>query len=111
MRELSHPRTQELDLPTVLAALADPIRLKAVVELAERGELAAGECGDLCAADSAKSTLSHHFRVLREAGVTRTRIDGVHRYVILREADLNRRFPGLLDAILSSQSVVAKKSR
>ncbi|MHB8324467.1 MAG: ArsR/SmtB family transcription factor [Candidatus Dormibacteria bacterium] len=104
MRELRHPRVEEFDLPTVLAALADPIRLRTVAELAGRAELAAGECGERCAADAAKSTMSHHFRVLRDAGVTHTRIEGAHRYVTLREDDLNRRFPGLLDAILASQA-------
>ncbi|MHB1313319.1 MAG: ArsR/SmtB family transcription factor, partial [Gemmatimonadaceae bacterium] len=96
MRELRHPKVEEFDLPTVLAALADPIRLRTVAELAGRAELAAGECGLRCAADAAKSTMSHHFRVLREAGVTHTRIEGAYRYVTLRESDLNRRFPGLL---------------
>ncbi|MHB8189486.1 MAG: ArsR/SmtB family transcription factor [Ferrimicrobium sp.] len=103
MRELRHPRTEEFDLPTVLAALADPIRLRVIVELAT-DELAVGECGERCAADAAKSTMSHHFRVLREAGVTHTRIEGAHRYVTLRTADLNQRFPGLLNAILFSQA-------
>lgn len=93
---------EEFDLPTVLAALADPIRLRAVAELAERGELTAGECGERCAVDATKSTMSHHFRVLREAGVTHTRIEGAHRYVTLREDDLNQCFPGLLGAILAS---------
>lgn len=104
MRELRHPRVDELDLATVLAALADPIRLRTVAELAGRTELASGECGQRCAADAPKSTLSHHFRVLREAGVTHTRIEGAHRYVTLRESDLNQRFPGLLDAIVASQA-------
>ncbi|MHB8620628.1 MAG: hypothetical protein ACYDAG_13825 [Chloroflexota bacterium] len=46
--------------------------------------------------------MSHHFRVLREAGVTRTRVEGAHRYVTLGRADLDARFPGLLDAVLAS---------
>lgn len=94
----------ELDLATVLAALADPIRLRTVAELAGQVELACGECGQRCAIDAAKSTMSHHFRVLREAGVTRTRIEGAHRYITLREADLNWRFPGLIDAVLAGQA-------
>lgn len=98
---------EELDLATVLAALADPIRLRTVAELAGRTELASGECGQRCAADAAKSTMSHHFRVLREAGVTHTRTEGAHRYVTLRENDLNKRFPGLLDAIVTGQASAA----
>lgn len=111
MRELRHPTVEELDLPTVLAALADPIRLRTVIELAGRAEFSAGQCGERCGGDAAKSTMSHHFRVLREAGVTHTRIQGAHRYVTLREADLNQRFPGLINAILTSQSAPALEKR
>ena len=50
-----------------------------------------------------KATLSHHFRVLREAGLVRTRPDGRKRLLSLREEDLNACFPGLLDAVLSRQ--------
>ena len=111
MRELRHPSVEEFDLASVLAALADPIRLRTVAELAGRAELASGECGQRCAVDAAKSTMSHHFRVLREAGITRTRIEGAHRYVTLREGDLNRRFPGLLDVILTDQANPAREAR
>ncbi len=48
-----------------------------------------------------KATLSHHFRVLREAGILRTRPDGRKRLLSLRESDLNARFPGLLQAVLA----------
>lgn len=111
MRELRHPSVEEFDLPTVLAALADPIRLRTVAELAGRTELASGECGQRCAVDAPKSTMSHHFRVLREAGITHTRIEGAYRYVTLREGDLNRRFPGLLDVILTDQAIPAREAR
>jgi DNA-binding transcriptional ArsR family regulator len=47
-----------------------------------------------------KATRSHHFRVLREAGVTHTRLEGTHRHVSLRREDLDARFPGLLGAVL-----------
>jgi DNA-binding transcriptional ArsR family regulator len=50
----------------------------------------------------AKSTLSHHLRVLRDAGVTRTRQEGTRCFVELRRGDLDRRFPGLLDAVLGA---------
>jgi DNA-binding transcriptional ArsR family regulator len=56
-----------------------------------------------CAAfgiDIPKSSLSHHFRVLRESGVTCTRIEGTHRFVSLRREDLDALFPGLFDAVL-----------
>jgi DNA-binding transcriptional ArsR family regulator len=48
-----------------------------------------------------KSTMSHHLRVLRQAGITHTRVSGAHRYVSLRWDDLEARFPGLLEAVLT----------
>ena len=96
MRALSHPPSQELSLAGVLHALSDPVRLEIVRELNESGELA---CGRLCAPVS-KSTLSHHLRVLRDAGVTRTRAQGTQRLVSLRSADLEATFPGLLSCVL-----------
>lgn len=109
MRELHHPPTSDLNLTSVLAALADPVRLRAVCELAARGELSSGECSASCAGGTAKSTMSHHFRVLREAGLTRTRVEGAHRYVTLRRADLDTRFPGLLDAVLTNLHTTTPK--
>jgi DNA-binding transcriptional ArsR family regulator len=57
-----------------------------------------------------KATLSHHFRVLREAGLVRTRPDGRKRLLSLRADDLNACFPGLLDAVLSAKGP-AKRER
>ncbi len=99
MRSLYHPRnpgTEDIQLTTVLYALSDPIRLRIVRNLAEGVE-------ESCAAfgiDIPKSSLSHHFRVLRESGVTCTRIEGTHRFVSLRREDLDALFPGLFDAVL-----------
>ncbi|GAA3072974.1 hypothetical protein GCM10017600_25260 [Streptosporangium carneum] len=50
----------------------------------------------------AKSTLSHHLRVLRDAGLTRTRQEGTRCFVILRRQELQTRFPGLLQAVLAA---------
>jgi DNA-binding transcriptional ArsR family regulator len=93
---LEMPRVDELELVEVLQALSDPIRLQIVQELASAGEQA---CGAMPLPVSA-STRSHHLRILREAGVTVTRVDGTQRLVSLRRADLESRFPGLLDAVL-----------
>ncbi|CAN5868634.1 helix-turn-helix domain-containing protein [soil metagenome] len=86
-------------MPNILYALGDPIRLRIV------GQLAAGEeaisCGDIAVVhEVAKSTGSHQFKVLREAGVIRMAPQGRRVLVSLRRADLEARFPGLLDAIL-----------
>jgi DNA-binding transcriptional ArsR family regulator len=99
MREPHHPTCEELELPAVLHALSDPARLQIVRKLAEGDECTCGTF-DL---GLSKATLSHHFRVLRESGVVRTRPDGRRRLLSLREDDLNKRFPGLLGAVLSAK--------
>lgn len=96
MREPRHPTRRELRLTSVLHALSDPTRLAIVHELAGASEQA---CGTFAVTVS-KSTLSQHFKVLREAGVIRTRIDGAQRLQSLRGEDLEARFPGLLAAVL-----------
>lgn len=103
MRNLHHPRIEELALPDVLHALSDPVRLQIVRSLAEREEQ---NCSAVEASVS-KSTLSHHFKVLREAGVTHTRVNGTHRLVSLRRGELEERFPGLLDSVLEASRVEA----
>jgi DNA-binding transcriptional ArsR family regulator len=105
MRELHHPSCDELELSEVLHALSDPARLRIVRHLARGDECTCGtfELG------LSKATLSHHFRVLREAGVVRTRPDGRKRMLSLREDDLNERFPGLLDAVLTVEAPTARE--
>jgi DNA-binding transcriptional ArsR family regulator len=99
--DLFQPDTSDLDLTTVLQALGDPMRLTIVRALDSIGEQA---CGSLELGIS-KSTRSHHFKTLREAGVTSTRIEGTHRHVSLRRDDLEARFPGLLDAVLQTAPI------
>jgi len=84
-----------LDLGTVLHALSDPIRLRIVAQLADGSEHTCGSFG----LPIAKSTCSHHFRVLREAGVVAQRVDGKCRLNRLRSDELDQRFPGLLAAV------------
>jgi DNA-binding transcriptional ArsR family regulator len=95
---LAMPAETEIGLTAVLQALADPLRLEIVRQLAAGGD--ERSCGTL-ALTVAPSTRSHHFRVLREAGVVRTRVAGTRRLVSVRRAELDRRFPGLLDAVLA----------
>jgi DNA-binding transcriptional ArsR family regulator len=101
--DIFQPATEDLDLTTVLQALGDPVRLKIVRMLAADGEQV---CGAIDLGIS-KSTRSHHFKTLREAGVTLTRVEGTHRHVSLRRDDLQARFPGLLDAVLLTQPAPA----
>jgi DNA-binding transcriptional ArsR family regulator len=94
------PELGDVPLTAVMQALSDEVRLCIVRDLAAGGEAV---CGAL-ELDVSKATRSHHFRVLREAGITRTRLDGTRRYVSLRTDDLDERFPGLLDAVLAVPS-------
>lgn len=99
MPPLIHPHRDDLELATVLAALGDPYRLAIVRKLAEtEGCMACNEAAPC--PDMAKSTLSHHFRILREAGVIRTEKRGVEHRNVLRQDDLEARFPGLVEAVL-----------
>ncbi len=96
---IAHPACDELQLGAVLHALSDPVRLRIVAELAK----ADGEytCGSF-ALPVTKSTCTHHFKVLREAGVIKQRQQGTTRLNCLRRADLETRFPGLLDTIMKA---------
>ena len=95
--ETAHPRRAEIELGAVLHALSDPVRLKIVAALAA----AEGEhsCGSFDVPVT-KSTCTHHFKVLREAGVIHQRQEGTARLNTLRRDDLEARFPGLLQTIL-----------
>ncbi|MDT0344778.1 ArsR/SmtB family transcription factor [Streptomyces litchfieldiae] len=95
---LPEPAVADLRLETVLGALSDPLRLRIVRKLLlERTEFD-HPCGWF-ELDRPKSSLTHHFRALREAGVTRQRQYGLERRSQVRVDDLNARFPGLLDLV------------
>jgi|SRR5271154_1364318 len=99
MRMLNHPSLEALELDAVMSALADPIRRMIVCELAD------GHDDQACIAFAlpvSKSTSTHHFRVLREAGVIEQRYQGTAILNCLRAADLETRFPGLLVAVVAS---------
>jgi DNA-binding transcriptional ArsR family regulator len=97
---LPEPRRADLRVESVLAALSDPVRLSIVRTLAATdGE--SRSCGSFGLSVS-KSTASHHFRVLREAGVIRQHDEGRHRMTELRRKDLDFRFPGLLGSIIAA---------
>jgi len=101
MRLVHHPEPEALTLAGVLYALGDPARLEIVKRLATQGEL----CCSALDCSIAKSTMSHHFRILREAGVLHTRKEGTQHINSLRREDLEARFPGLLAAVLQAAGV------
>ena len=107
MREPHHPSREELDLSSVLHALSDPARLSIVRHIADGGECSCGHFE----LEISKATLSHHLRVLREASVTHCRPDGRKRYMSLRQDDLEARFPGLLEVVLSSAAAAGQRGR
>jgi DNA-binding transcriptional ArsR family regulator len=86
------------DLPTLLHALSDPMRLRIVAALASGEALTCGGV-DL---PVTKSTCSHHFKVLRDAGVISQRQHGTSRLNTLRRDELDAAFPGLLDSVLNA---------
>ena len=98
LKSYSHPALKEVSLAVVMQALSDPCRLAIVrALLAARGR-------ELCCADIplqvGKATRSHHFDVLRDAGLITSRCEGTRCLTSLRRRDLDRRFPGLLKLIV-----------
>ena len=99
VREIRHPSASELDLANILRTVGDPVRLEIVRTLSDDRERTCTAVGDIVGIPA--STLSYHLRLLREAGVTRTRAEGTERHVSLRRDDLEQTYPGLLGVITS----------
>ncbi|MFF0265800.1 ArsR/SmtB family transcription factor [Kribbella sp. NPDC004536] len=98
---LPEPAVDEIQLEQVFAALSDPLRMEIVRRLLLESDAFDHTCGWF-GFDRPKSTLTHHFKVLREAGVTRQRQYGLERRSQVRVDDLDRRFPGLLELVKAS---------
>ena len=95
---LPEPACEELRLEVVLGALSDPLRLTIVRKLLLEREAYDHSCGWF-GLDRPKSSLTHHFKALREAGILRQRQYGLERRSRVRAEDLDARFPGLLDLV------------
>lgn len=99
MVQFVHPAIDDVTLAGVLGALADPMRLRIMRSLvAGKGCMSCSEATPC--PDMAKSTLSNHFRILREAGLIYTSKQGVEHRNVARVDDINARFPGLLKLVL-----------
>lgn len=98
MKPLYHPNREQITLSGVLYALGDPARLEIVRLLARQGEqpCSAFNC------NLAKSTISHHFKILRESGIIYSRKSGTQHLNSLRREDIEQRFPGLLAVVLKN---------
>jgi DNA-binding transcriptional ArsR family regulator len=103
MRPFSHPSIDEVSLEGVLHALSDPVRVAIFADIAGAG------CARICSAFSQvndrpipKSSLSQHFKVLREAGLIRSERNGVEVRNTSRCTEIDARFPGLLPAIIEA---------
>jgi len=95
--KIAHPAASALDLATIMRTVGDPLRLDIVRLLADD---VPRPCSEVSAAMGLPvSTCSYHLRLLREAGVTRTRAAGTERWMSVRQEDLDARFPGLLGAL------------
>ena len=100
MKVYLHPSLNQVELPTVMQALSDPCRIAIIRALADGGELACNEIE----LDVSKATRSHHFDVLRAAGLIFTRTEGTKCMTSLRKAELDKQFPGLLKLVLAGKN-------
>jgi DNA-binding transcriptional ArsR family regulator len=113
MRPLFHPSIEDVTVEGILHALSDPVRV------AMYADIVAQECPRNCSnfltvSNKAipKSTLSQHFKILREAGLIRSERHGVEMQNISRCTELEKRFPGLIQAIVTAHSIqLADKAR
>lgn len=98
MRELFHPNIEQLNLSTILSALADPIRLSLIKNITNNPEATCSNCN----INLAKSALSHHFKVLRQSGLIKVRIEGKQHFLSVRYDEIEGRFPGVLSSIIKN---------
>jgi DNA-binding transcriptional ArsR family regulator len=101
-RILDHPDLRDVELTAVLFALSDPARLELVRLIAREGPQPVANC-QMVDPQAPKSTFSHHLKALREAGVVRNEPHGRQRMISLRRDELDGRFPGLLESVLSAR--------
>jgi DNA-binding transcriptional ArsR family regulator len=110
MRPLFHPSSEDITVEGILHALSDPVRVHIYAEIATAG------CPQICSAflqcperKLPKSTLSQHFKVLREAGLIHSERKGVEMLNTTRCEEIEKRFPGLLLSILNAQKLQAQR--
>jgi len=106
MRPLFHPSLEEITVEGILHALSDPVRVGIFAQIA--GSACSQNCSTFLSCggkDIPKSTLSQHFKVLREAGLIRGERRGVEMQNTSRCAEIEKRFPGLIPAIARAHQI------
>lgn len=93
-----YPEREDITIYGILAALSDPTRLTIVRQLAQHEEQCPFEFLDV----ASKQNLTHHFKVLREAGLVMSRYEGRNKFIWLRRDLIDDMFPGLLDGLLQA---------
>ena len=106
MRPLFHPSIDDVRLEAILHALSDPVRVEIFADIA------GAKCAQTCASFSQvndrvipKSSLSQHFKVLRDAGLIRSERRGVEMHNVSRCEEVDRRFPGLIASIIKAHAI------
>jgi DNA-binding transcriptional ArsR family regulator len=103
MKPISHPAAEDITVEGILHALADPVRMHIFAEIgAAGGPLTCSPFLEVGMRPIPKSTLSQHFRVLREAGLILSERKGVEMHNVVRHGDLHPRFTTLLQAIVQA---------
>jgi DNA-binding transcriptional ArsR family regulator len=99
MRQIKHPNIEQVELTDIMYALSDPTRIEIVTLLAKAGKkLTCGEV-DL---NRPKSSMSHHFKILRSAGLVETVIEGTEHMNSLRLDEIEKKFPGVLSSVIKA---------
>ena len=98
MRKIKHPKLDQIELTDIMYALSDPARVEIIKALSTCGAKTQ-TCSEL-QCDRPKSSMSHHFKILRESGLLETQIEGKEYKNSLRTSELEKKFPGLMKSIL-----------
>lgn len=107
MRPLVHPSIEDITVEGILHALSDPVRAAIYAELAVSSGATCSNFLKISDREIPKSTLSQHFRALREAGLIRSERHGVEMRNATRCEEINQRFPGLILTIMQAHQIQA----
>src|SRR4051812_44968391 len=111
MKPLFHPSIADVTVEGILHALSDPVRVAIFANIAGSGcSLNCSSFLQICEKTVPKSTLSQHFKALREAGLVRSERRGVEMHNTSRCAEIEKRFPGLISAIVKAHKIQSQNA-